>query len=316
MLLGSVVTVGLSVAHAQTYPTKPVRIVIGFAPGGPADLAGRIIAPKLSEALGQTFIIDNRGGAGGTIGLDVVAKSAPDGYTLALASSGNLVVAPNIYPKIPYNVQKDLAPVATLSVSAFVLAVNPSVPARNIAEFARLAKTTKNSLTFGSSGGGSSSHVGGELLAQALGVPLTHVAYKGTGPALTGVVSGEIDMMVADLTPALPHAQNNRLRLLATVGAKRAAAAPNLPTMLEAGVKMQPIDGRYGILAPAGTPREIINRLHGAIVSVLKQPDVAQRFQQMGAEVVGDTPEQFGETIKTQSENLAPVVKKAGIKAG
>lgn len=314
---GSALIAGFgTTAHAQNYPTKPVRIVIGFAPGGPADIAGRIIAPKLSEALGQTFIIDNRGGAGGTIGLDLVAKAPPDGYTLALGSSGNLIVAPNIRTKIPYNVQKDFVAISTLSVSAYVLAVNPSVPARSMGEFAKLAKTTKNTLTYGSSGGGSSSHVGGELLAQALGVPLTHVAYKGTGPALTAVVAGEIDMMIADLTPALPHAKNNRLRLLAVAGAKRSSAAPDLPTMLEAGVKMQPIDGRYGILAPAGTPREIVNRLHAAIVAALKQPDVAQRFQQLGSEVVGDTPEQFAETIKTQSENLAPVVKKAGIKEG
>lgn len=300
--------------HAQAYPTKPVRVVIGFAPGGPADIAGRIVAPKLSEALGQTVIIENRGGAGGTIGLDAVAKAAPDGYTLALGASGNMIVAPNVYTKIPYNVQKDFVPISTLSVSAYVLAINPSVPASNVAEFAKLARSSKVSLTYGSSGSGSFSHVGGELLAQALGIALTHVAYKGTGPALTGVVAGEIDMMIADLTPTLPHARNKRLRLLATAGAKRAAGAPDLPTLVEAGVRMQPIDGRYGILAPAGTPREIVTRLHAAIVAVLKQPDVVQRFQQLGSEVVGDTPEQFAETLRSQSENLAPVVRKAGIR--
>jgi len=299
--------------HAQNYPTKPVRVVIGFAPGGPADIAGRAVVPKLGELLGQSFVIDNRGGAGGTIGLDLVAKAPPDGYTLALASSGNMIVAPLVRTNIPYNMHKDFAPIATLAVTSYVLAVNPTVPAKNAAELGRLAKSTKSKLTFGSSGAGSSSHVGGELLAQALGIPLVHVPYKGTGPALTAVVAGEIDMMVADLTPALPLAKSGRLRLLATVGAKRSAVAPDLPTMAESGVKMAPIDGRYGILAPAGTPKAIVDRLHGAILTALKAPDVRQRFQQLGFEIVGDSPEQFAETIKTQSDMLAPVVRKAGI---
>jgi tripartite-type tricarboxylate transporter receptor subunit TctC len=303
-------------AVAQTgYPAKPVRVVIGFAPGGPADIVGRLVGPKLTEVLGQSFAIENRGGAGGTIGMDVVAKAPPDGYTLGLGSSGNLIVAPHLYPKIGYNVQKDLAPISTLAVTAYAVAVNPSVPAKSVAELVKLAKSRKNLLSFGSSGNGSSSHVAAELFRGAIGAEMVHVPYKGTGPALTAVVSGEIDMMFADLIPALPQAQNGRLRLLATLGSKRSPAAPELPAIAEAGVKMQPMVGRYGIVAPAGTPRDIIVKLHNAIVSVLKSPDTQQRFDQIGFEVVGDMPEHFAATLKTEGEVIGAVIRKAGIKA-
>jgi tripartite-type tricarboxylate transporter receptor subunit TctC len=304
-------------ASAQTpttYPVKPIRIFIGFAPGGPADICGRVIAPKLSELLGQTVVIENRGGAGGTIAMDMVAKAAPDGYTLGLGSSGNLVVAPHLYPKAGYNVQKDLAPVSELATTAYAIAVNPSVPAKSVTELVKLALSKKDLLSYGSSGSGASSHVAAELFSVATGAQMVHVPYKGTGPALTAVVSGEIDLMFADLIPALPHANNGRLRLLATLGARRAAAAPNLPTVTEAGVKMPPMAGRYGIIAPVGTSREIIAKLHNAIVAALKTPDIQQRFTQIGFEVVGDTPEQFSTTLKTESDAIGAVIRKAGIK--
>ncbi len=315
ILIAPVLALGTAAnAPAQSYPVKPVRVVIGFAPGGPADLAGRVVGPKLSEALGQTFVVENRGGAGGTIGMDVVAKAPPDGYTLGLGSSGNLVMAPQLYPKIPYSVQKDLAPVSTLALTAYVIAVNPTVPAKTVLEFIKLAKSLKNPLDYGTSGNGSTSHIAAELLSQAIGARLVHVPYKGTGPALAAVVSGEIDMMVADLTPALPLAKSGRLRLLATAGSRRTSAAPELPTMAEAGVKMHSVEGRYGIVAPASTPREIVARLHTAIVTVLKSPDVQQRFGQMGFDIVGDTPEQFAATLKTEGEVFGEVIRKARIK--
>ena len=320
LLKGSVVLVALGASAgalaqpASGYPVKPVRVVIGFAPGGPADIAGRVVGPRLSETLGQTFLIENRGGAGGTIGMDIVAKAAPDGYTLGLGSSGNLVMAPQLYPKNPYNVQKDLAAISTLAVSAYVIAVNPTVPARSVAEFVKLARSKKNLLNYGTSGNGSTSHIAAELLAGAIGAALVHVPYKGTGPSLAAVVAGEIDMMVADLIPALPHAKAGRLRLLGTVGSKRTSAAPDLPTMAEAGVKMPPIDGRYGIVGPAGMPREIVNRLNAAIVAVLKTPEVQQRFSQLGFDPVGDTPDQFAATLKREGEIAADVIRKAGIR--
>jgi tripartite-type tricarboxylate transporter receptor subunit TctC len=307
---------GAGTAVAQpAYPVKPVKVVIGFAPAGPADIVGRLVAPKLSEALGQSFVIENRGGAGGTIGMDVVAKAAPDGYTLGLGSSGNMIVAPHLYPKIGYSMQKDLVPIATLAVTSYALMVNPSVPARNVIELVRLAKLKKNHLSYGSSGNGSSSHVSAELFSGAIGAEMVHVPYKGTGPALTAVVSGEIDLMFADLIPALPYSQSGRVRVLATLGSKRSAAAPNLPTVTEAGVKMQPMVGRYGIVAPAGTSRDIIAKLHTAIIAVLKSPDTQQRFDQIGFEVVGDTPEQFAATLRSESDAIGAVIRKAGIKA-
>jgi tripartite-type tricarboxylate transporter receptor subunit TctC len=311
----SIVAAGDAGAQASAaYPTKPIRVFIGFAPGGPADICARVIAPKLSELLGQSVVIENRGGAGGTIGMDMVAKAAPDGYTLGLGSSGNLVVAPHLYPKAGYNVQKDLAPVSELATTAYAITVNPSVPAKTVAELVKLALSKKDLLSFGSSGSGASSHVAAELFSVATGAQMVHVPYKGTGPALTAVVAGEIDLMFADLIPALPHANNGRLRLLATLGAKRSAAAPNLPTITEAGVKMQPMAGRYGIIAPVGTSREIIAKLHNAIVTALKAPDIQQRFTQIGFEVVGDTPEQFATTLKTESDAIGAVIRKAGIK--
>jgi tripartite-type tricarboxylate transporter receptor subunit TctC len=303
-------------AHAEGgYPNKPVRIIIGFAPGGPADIAGRVIAPALTEQLGQSVVVENRGGAGGTIGLDAVAKSPPDGYTLALGSSGNLIMAPHLYPKIPYNVLKDFAPVAMLAVSSYVLAINPTVPAKNMAEFVRIAKSKKKLLSYGTSGPGSTSHIAAELLAQSIGAEFVHVPYKGTGPSLTGVVAGEIDMMIADLTPAQPHAKSGRLRLLAVVGSKRSSAAPELPTMAEAGVKMQPVEGRYGILAPAGTPKDILARLHTAVIAALKNPDVKQRYGQIGFDIIGDTPEHFASTLKSEGEIFGAVIRKAGIES-
>ena len=313
-LAASMVAAPVFAQVTSNYPTKAIRVFIGFAPGGPADIAGRVVAPKLSEALGQAVVIENRGGAGGTIGMELVVKAAPDGYTLGLGSSGNLVVAPHLYPKAGYNVQKDVVTVSQLATTAYAVAVNPSVPAKNIKELIKLALSKKDLLSYGSSGAGASSHVAAELFSVATGAQMVHVPYKGTGPALTAVVAGEIDLMFADLIPALPHAKNNRLRLLAAIGSKRAAAAPELPTIAEAGVKMQPMEGRYGIIAPPGTSREIVAKLHAAIVTVLKNPEIQHRFAQIGFEIVGDTPEQFAAVLKTEGDAIGAVIRKAGIK--
>jgi tripartite-type tricarboxylate transporter receptor subunit TctC len=315
-LLASILTLGTAGSPlAQTYPTKPIRVVIGFAPGGPADIVGRLVAPKMSESLGQQIVIDNRGGAGGTIGADVVAKAPPDGYTLGLGSSGNLIMAPHLYPKIPYSVGKDFVPVSCLAQTAYVIAVNPTVPAKNVGELVRIAKSKKNALSYGTSGNGSTSHIAAELFRGAIGAEFVHVPYKGTGPSMAAVVGGEIDMMFGDLSPALPHAKNGRMRLLASLGNKRSASAPDLPTVSEAGVKMPPVVGRYAIFAPAGTPRDVVAKLHSAAVAVLKAPDTHQRFEQAGIEVVGDTPEQCAATLKTEGDVYGGVIRKAGIKA-
>jgi len=309
-----VLSQGAYAQDGRSYPVKVIRMVIGFAPGGPADIAGRAVAPKLAELLGQQVVIDNRGGAGGVIGMDIVAKAPPDGYVIALGAAGNMIMGPQLNPKIPYDVQRDLVAVSQVATSPFVIAVNPSVPARNTGELIRLINSGKHPLTYGTSGNGSVSHIATELLRRALQAELVHVPYKGTGPALTAVVSGEIDMMVADMTPARPLAESGRLRLLATIGAKRSTVMPQLPAVAEAGVKMQPIGGRYGILAPAGTPREIVARLNQAVVAALKSPDVQQRFAKIGFEAVGDTPEQFAAVLKTEGEVIGDVIRKAGIR--
>ena len=310
----AVAATGSAFAQSGTYPNKPIRVIIGFAPGGPADIIGRITAPRMSENLGQQMVIETRGGAGGTIGMEMVAKAPPDGYTLGLGSSGNLIVAPHLYPKIGYNVGKDLAPIGMLGVTSYAIAVNPSVPARSVGELVKLAKSKANALSYGTSGNGSSSHVAAELFRTAIGAEFVHVPYKGTAPAMTAAISGEIDMVFGDLAPALPHANNNRLRLLAVLGSKRSPAAPKLPTVGEAGIKMAPISGRYALVAPAGTPREIINRLHGAVVAALKSSDVLQRFEQSGFEIAADTPEQLATTLRTEGEVIGGVIRRAGIK--
>lgn len=304
------------IASAQsTYPSKPIRLIVAYAPGGATDLVARIVATPMSEVLGKTVVVDNRGGAGGTIGMDLVAKAPPDGYTLSFGGTGNLVLAPYIYAKIPYNVQNDLIPISDLVISAYVLAVNPSVPAKTIAEFIKYAKTNKNRFTYGSSGAGSTSHIAAELFRRVIGAEMVHVPYKGTGPALLAVVAGEIELMVADLTPALPFAKNGRLRLIATTGAKRSTAAPELPTMAEAGLKMPVVEGRQGIVAPAGTPAAIIEKLHSAAVTVLKRSDVRGRISDLGFEILGDTPNQFAADLKKDREVFGPVVREAGIRA-
>lgn len=299
---------------AGSYPAKPIRVVIGFAPGGPADIIGRLIAPRISENLGQQLVIENRGGAGGTIGAEIVAKAPPDGYTLGLGSSGNLIMAPHLYSKIGYSVAKDFTPVSCLAQTAYVIAVNPTVPAKNVGELVKVAKSKKNALSYGTSGNGSTSHIAAELFRGAIGADFVHVPYKGTGPSMAAVVAGEIDMMFGDMSPAMPHAKNGRLRLLASLGTKRSAAAPDLPTVAEAGVKMPPVVGRYAIFAPAGTPREVVARLHSAVVTVLKAPETQQRFEQAGIEIVGDAPEQCATTLRTEGEVYGGVIRKAGIR--
>jgi len=302
-------------AHAQSYPAKPVRMVIGFAPGGPADIVARLVAPRTSENLGQQVVIENRGGAGGTIGAELVAKSPPDGYTTGLGSSGNLIMAPHLYPRIGYSVQKDFIPVSCLAQTHYVVAINPTVPAKTIGELVKIAKSKKNALSYGTSGNGSTSHIAAELFRGAINAEFVHVPYKGTGPSMAAVVGGEIDMMLGDMSPALPHAKTGRMRILATLSSKRSTAAPELPTMAEAGVKMPPVVGRYAVFVPAGTSKDVVTRLHTALVTALKTPETSQRFEQAGIEPVGDTPEQCATTLRTEGEIYGGVIKKAGIKA-
>jgi tripartite-type tricarboxylate transporter receptor subunit TctC len=305
-------------AHAQpapgAYPVKPIRLILGFAPGGPADLTARAIAPEMSQLLGQPILIENRGGAGGTIGTEVVVRAAPDGYTLTLGSQSSFTLAPWLYKNI-YDPLKDLTPVSSVVVTPYVLTIHPRVPARTVQDLIRLGKGKKNFLTYGTSGPGATSHVAGELFAGSTGLQLLPVAFKGTGPAIAGVVGGEIDMMIADLGPVLGHAKEGRLRMLANVGGKRSQAAPDVPTLIEQGMKLPVLEGRFGILGPAGLPRDIVSRLHQTVVKIVAMPQVRQRFSALGYDGVGDTPEQYAETIRTELKLFGDVIRKAGITA-
>jgi len=287
---------------------------VPFAPGGPADIIARSISPRMGELLGQTLILENRGGAGGSIGSEVVARAAPDGYTLLLASQSSFVFAPWLYNKFPYDPVKDFTAISTVVITPFVIAINPRVPAKNVADLIRLGKGKKGFLTFGSSGPGATSHIGGELLQAATGLSLLHVPYKGTGPSIAAVVGGEIDMMVADLGPVISQARDGRLRMLAAVGSRRTAAAPDLPTLNEQGVKMQPLEGRFGVMGPAGLPKDIVTRLHQVVVQTVKTPDVRQRFDTLGYDPVGDTPEQYAQSIRVELEVFGKIIRNAGIK--
>jgi tripartite-type tricarboxylate transporter receptor subunit TctC len=302
-------------AQAANYPSKPIRIIVPFAPGGPNDILGRIVGQKLYELWGRPAVIENRGGAGGTIGVDAGAKSAPDGYTIVIGGSSNLAVAPGLYARLPYDPLRDLAPVVNVAIVPYVLAVNPHVPARSVKELMAVARSKKGLLSYGSSGTGAMSHLAAELFKAASGAEIVHVPYKGTSPSVTDMIAGQIDMMFADLAAVAPHAKVGKLRLLATAGSKRSAAAPELPTMAEAGVKGYAVDTWFGIVAPIATPKDIIVKLNAAIVNGLKAHDVQQRFEELGYEAIGDTPEQFGATIKADIEKFSRLIKNAGIKA-
>jgi tripartite-type tricarboxylate transporter receptor subunit TctC len=306
-----------SAATAQTgasYPAKPVKIVVPFAPGGPNDILARIIGQKWSEALGHPTLVENRGGAGGTIGVEYGSKAPPDGYTIIMGGMSNLAVAVGLYPKLGYD-PHDLTPITNVAVVPYVLAINPHVPAKNVAELIAVAKTKKSLLSYGSSGTGAISHLAAEIFKTMSGTDVVHVPYKGTAPAVTDLIAGQIDMMFADYAAVAPHAKAGKLRILAVAGAKRSAAVPSLPTVGESGVKGYAMDAWFGLVAPPGVARDIVAKLNAASVQALKSTDVRQRFAELGYEPIGDTPEQFGATIKSDIDKYVRVIKQAGIKA-
>lgn len=305
---------GSAAAQSSGYPSRPIKIIVPNAPGGPNDFLSRIVGQKLSELWGQPVVAENRPGAGGTIGVDLVAKAPPDGYTIVMGGSSTLAVAPGLYAKLPYDPLRDLAPVANVAFVPFVLAVNANVPARTVRELIELARSKKGLLTYGSSGIGSMSNLAMELLKATTGADILQVPYKGAAPIVAAIVSGEIDMAFADLAVAAPHARAGKLRVLATSGGRRPAAAPQLPTMAEAGIEGYAVDIWFGIVAPAGTPGDIIDKLNSAIVNALQAPDVRRRIDELGYEAIGGTPEQFGATIRADIEKFGRIIKNADIR--
>jgi tripartite-type tricarboxylate transporter receptor subunit TctC len=302
-------------ALAQQYPTKPVRLIVPFAPGGPNDILGRLVGQKLTEQWGQPVVIENRGGAGGTIGLEAALRSPKDGYTLAMGGTSNLTVAPSLYEKLAYDPLKDVTPIINVAVVPYALALNPTVPAKTARELIQIAARKTGYLSYGSSGMGSMSSLAAELFKSMSKTQIVHVPYKGTLPALTDVVSGQIDLMFADLALIKPHADRGRLRAIGVTGLRRSDSAKELPTIAESGLPGYDIEPWFGVITTEGVPRAIVSRINSAIAAALKSPDVLQRLSALGYEPLGGTPEQFAATIRADLVKYAAVVKAAGIKA-
>lgn len=313
-LAAALLAVSAGAAIAQTYPVKPVRMIVPFPAGGATDIVGRLIAQKLSETWSQQVIVDNRGGAGGTIGSDVAAKSAPDGYTILVATSSTHAIAPSLYSKLPYDPVRDFAPVTLIASATILLAVHPSVPASNVRELIALAKRQPQALSFASSGNGGISHLIGEQFKSMAGVQMLHVPYKGDTPALVDLVSGQVSLMFGTAVSFLPYVKAGRLKALAVTNPKRSPVVPDIPTVAESGLPGFEALQWFGIFAPAGTPKDIVARLNADIVKILRQPDVRERLTSLGADVVGNTPEQFAAFLKADAAKWARIVKESGAK--
>ena len=302
----------LSSAAAQEWPTKPLRFIVPFAPGGLSDNAARVVAEPLGVRLGQSVVVENRGGAGGNIGTQAVAQAEPDGYTLLLAYDGTLVINPHIYAKIPFDTLRDFAPVTKLGDATLILVANPSAGVRSMKELIQAAKTKP--FSYGTSGTGNTTHLVAELLKQRTGTKLEHVPYKGGGPALIDVVGGQIPLVFTAIASAQQYVHSGRLLALGVPSAKRSNALPDVPTFEEAGLAPFDVSSWVGILVPAKTPRPIVERLHKELVLVLQSPFVKERYATLGIEPVGNTPAEFGEQMKADLARWAEVVKAANVR--
>ncbi len=302
-----------SLAAAQSYPSKPVRVIAPFPPGGSSDLVARILSQKLGEALGQQFIVENRPGAGGTLGTEIGARAAPDGYTLIVGNISPLAVNPNLSRKLAYDPINDFAPIALSAVGTTVLVVHPSLPVRTVKELIALAKAKPGQLNYGSGGSGTPSHLTGELFRHMAKVNIVHVPYKGTGLSLTDLIAGQIQFVFASTPVGLPHVKTGKLRALAVTSEKRSALAPELPTVSEAGVPGFTFDSWWGLTAPARTPNDIIMRLNGQLLQIVQQADVKERFAALGLEPAGTSPQQYAAFIKSEIDKVARIVKLIGL---
>ena len=298
-----------------SYPSKPVRLVVGFPPGGTADILARVLAQKMAETWSQQVVVDNRAGAAGTIGANIVAKSPPDGYTILMAALASQAIAPSLFAAVPYDAERDFAPVSNVAELALVLVVNPALPVKNVKELVALARARPMQLNYGSGGNGSSQHLATELFSMQAGLRMVHVPYKGSPLALGDLVSGQLALSIDNPTTVLPQVRAGKLRALAVTSGRRWPAAPELPTIAEAaGLPGFEVIGWFGVLAPAGTPGDVIAKLNGEIVRILKLADVRQRLSDQGAEAAPSTPEQFGALIRSDTVKWAKVIKATGMK--
>jgi len=314
VLLCATLAAALSPAQAQQYPSRPVRFVVPFAPGGSTDITARAVAQKLGESWGQTVVPDNRPGANGTIGVDITAKSAPDGYTISMISSSHAVNV-GLYTRLPYDLLRDLAPVTQATSQPYVMVIHPSVPAKSVKEFIAYARSKPGGVNYGSSGTGGIAHLGGALLGFIAGIEMVHIPYKGGAPSTMDLIAGQIQMQLGTLLLTGPHIKSGKLRVLAVTTPRRWPGTPELPTMQEAGVPGFAITQWYGMVAPAKTPPAIVNRLSQEISRLLHQPDVKDKLAADGADAVGNTPAEFGAHIKSEVAKYGKLVKQIGLKA-
>jgi tripartite-type tricarboxylate transporter receptor subunit TctC len=299
-------------ALGQPYPSKPVRVIVPYPPGGGNDTLGRLFAAKLGERMGQQFVVENRPGAGAMIGTEAAAKSPPDGYTILLSSIATHALSPNLYTRVPYDPVKDFTPITLLGIAPTVLVVPADLPAKNLAELISLAKSKQ--LAYASGGNGTPPHVNAEVFKAVAGVDLLHVAYKGGGPALVDLMAGRVQVMLDTAASAMPHVRSGKLRAIAVSASKRSPDLPDLPTFAEAGLPQYETNAWYSMHAPAGTPAEIVRRLNAELVAILKDADILARFRQLATDPVGNSPEEFAAFVRAELDKYARVIKAAGIK--
>jgi tripartite-type tricarboxylate transporter receptor subunit TctC len=314
LALGAALIAPLALAQPVPFPAKTVRLVVPFPAGGPLDATGRAIAQKLTEAWGQSVVVDNRPGAGGNIGADLVAKSPPDGYTVVMGALSTHAVNPSLYPSMPYDAVKDFAPITLVAVTPNVLVVNPALPVKSVRELIAYAKANPNKLSFGSGSNGSAGHLAGELFKVETGTDLVHIPYKGAAPAMQALLAGDTQLMFDNLASAMPQVKAGKLRALAVTTAKRSSLVPELPTMAEAGVPGFDIATWFGLLAPAGTPKDVIAKWNADVVKILDSPEMREKLMAQGAEPTPTTPAQFAAFIAAELPKYARIVKSSGAK--
>jgi len=311
---GACLLLAATLAHAQSYPTKSIRLIVPYAPGGIVDYIGRLMGQRLSEGFGQSVVIDNRPGAGGVIGIETASRANGDGYTLVIMDPA-IVINPSLLPKVPYDIHKDLVPVTILSNSPLVLAINAKVPANSVQELVNLAKAQPGKLSFASAGVGTTPHMAGEMFKARIQQNIVHVPYKGSGPAMTDLIAGQVQMTFSSITAALPFMKDGRLRGLATTGTKRAAALSNLPTMVESGFAGFDVNLWLGVFAPSSTPKNVVATLNSEFRKALQYPGVAGGFEKVGAEPLGSTPLESAAYVKNEYTKWAKVIRDGKLRA-
>lgn len=301
-------------AQDSAYPTKPIRLLVGVPPGGTTDLVARVVGDQLSRQMGQPVIIDNRGGAGGNIAAEFVAKSPPDGYTLFLGPVGTMTINPFVYAKMPFDTMRDFAPISQLTSLPIVMVVNPSIPAKNVREFVVFAKAKPGEASFASGGNGTQTHLAGEMFKSMTGIEMVHVPYKGTAPAMVDLLGGRVSAMYDQIATAMPHIKAGKLVAIGVTTAKRSSIAPEIPTIAESGVPGYEATTWHGLFAPAGTPKDIIAKLNAEVVKALNSPEVIEKFKANGVDPVPSSPEQFSAFVQSELNRWRDAVKAAGLK--